>query len=97
MSDDQDLLAVLTDILVETFGVAEDEVSADATFEDIRELVVGVKGRSLLETGDMEAGVWSAGTVMGIIRDIPTVKELVDRIVREAEEIINQRLRRIAN
>jgi nitronate monooxygenase len=34
---------------------------------------------------------------MGIIKDIPTVKELVERIVREAEEIINQRLKRIAN
>jgi NADH:quinone reductase (non-electrogenic) len=68
----------------------------DATFEDIKELVVGVKGRSLLETGDMEAGIWSAGTVMGIIRDIPTVRELVDRIIHDAEEIINQRLRRIA-
>ncbi|MBI1180511.1 MAG: nitronate monooxygenase [Alphaproteobacteria bacterium] len=68
----------------------------DATFDDIRDLVVGVKGRSLLETGDMEAGVWSAGTVMGIIKDIPTVKELVDRIVHEAEEIIERRLARIA-
>jgi nitronate monooxygenase len=68
----------------------------DATFEDIKDLVVGVKGRSLLETGDMEKGVWSAGTVMGIIKDIPTVKELVDRIVHEAEEIIEQRLARIA-
>ena len=70
---------------------------ADATFEDIKDLVVGVKGRSLLETGDMESGVWSAGTVMGIIKDIPTVKELVERIVHDAEEIINQRLKRIAN
>jgi nitronate monooxygenase len=40
----------------------------------------------------MEHGVWSAGTVMGLIQDIPTCKELVERIVREAEEMIRGRL-----
>jgi nitronate monooxygenase len=40
----------------------------------------------------MEHGVWSAGTVMGLIRDVPTCKELVERIVREAEEMIRGRL-----
>jgi NADH:quinone reductase (non-electrogenic) len=42
----------------------------------------------------MEHGIWSAGTVMGLIRDIPTCKELVERIVREAEEMIRGRLSR---
>ena len=42
--------------------------------------------------GDMDAGAWSCGMVVGLINDIPTVKELVDRIMAEAERIIRQRL-----
>ena len=40
----------------------------------------------------MEAGAWSCGMVAGLIHDVPTVKELIDRIMREAEEIITKRL-----
>jgi nitronate monooxygenase len=40
----------------------------------------------------MEAGAWSCGMVVGLINDIPTVKELIDRIIAEAEQIIRQRL-----
>lgn len=64
----------------------------DSTFEDIREYVAGVRGRGVFEKGDMEAGVWSASTVMGIINDVPTVQELVEGIVGQAEEIIKGRL-----
>lgn len=64
----------------------------DSTFEDIREYVAGVRGRGVFENGDMEAGVWSASTVMGIINDVPTVEELVHGIVAQAEEIIRSRL-----
>jgi len=42
--------------------------------------------------GDMDAGAWSCGMVAGLIHDIPTVKELIDRIMREADEIIGRRL-----
>ena len=42
--------------------------------------------------GDMDAGAWSCGMVVGLIHDIPTVKELIDRIMAEAEAIIRQRL-----
>jgi len=42
--------------------------------------------------GDMDAGAWSCGMVVGLINDIPTVKELIDRIMAEAEAIIRQRL-----
>jgi nitronate monooxygenase len=41
----------------------------------------------------MDAGAWSCGMVAGLIHDVPTVKELIDRIMREAESIIAQRLR----
>jgi nitronate monooxygenase len=63
-----------------------------ATFEQVRELVAGVRGRVVYETGDPDHGIWSAGQVQGLIHDIPTCAELVGRIVREAEEIITARL-----
>jgi NADH:quinone reductase (non-electrogenic) len=60
--------------------------------EEIGPLVSGARGRVVLETGDMEHGIWSAGMVAGLIRDVPTVKELVEGIVAEAERIIAGRL-----
>lgn len=63
-----------------------------AKFEDVRELVAGARGRKVYETGDPDYGIWSAGQVQGLIHDIPSVKELVDRIVTEAEAIISKRL-----
>jgi nitronate monooxygenase len=61
-------------------------------FPDVQELVAGVRGRKVFEDGDVEAGIWSVGTAMGLINDIPTVGELVSRIVSEAEELISGRL-----
>jgi nitronate monooxygenase len=66
-----------------------------AKFEDVRELVAGVRGRSVYEIGDNDAGIWSAGQIQGLIHDIPSCQELISRIVREAEEIITQRLSRM--
>jgi NADH:quinone reductase (non-electrogenic) len=53
--------------------------------------VSGATGRVLLETGDMEAGVFWAGMIQGLIHDIPTCKELIDRIIGDAQAIIEQR------
>ena len=64
----------------------------DAKFEDVAHLVRGAQGRVLLETGDLEAGLVWAGQVQGLIHDIPTVGELIERIVREATDIIGSRL-----
>src|SRR5271166_2242266 len=61
-------------------------------FDDVRDLVAGVRGRKVFEDGDLDAGIWSVGTAMGLINDIPTVGELVSRIVSEAEELISGRL-----
>lgn len=72
--------------------VAEIEDRPDSEFEDVAELVAGSRGAVVLETGDMEHGIWWAGISTGLIHDIPTVAELVSRIVSEAEEIIGQRL-----
>ena len=66
-----------------------------AKFEDVAELVRGVKGRELLETGKMDAGLFWGGQVQGLINDIPTAKDLIERIAREAEEIITSRLQRM--
>jgi nitronate monooxygenase len=70
------------------------EISArpDAEFEDIRSYVSGAKGRQALETGDIDAGLIWAGQVQGLIHDVPSCRELVDRIVAEAREIVTGRL-----
>lgn len=68
------------------------ERAGGATFDDVRDLVAGSRGRLVYEKGNPEHGVWSAGQVQGLIRDIPTVGNLVARIVREATEIIEGRL-----
>ncbi|MFN7054767.1 NAD(P)H-dependent flavin oxidoreductase [Hyphomonas sp.] len=72
--------------------VVEIERRGGAKFEDVMHLVAGVRGRKAMEEGDTDGGIWSAGPVQGLIDDIPTVKELVDRIISEAEDIIRQRL-----
>lgn len=61
-------------------------------FEHVASLVKGVKGREGLESGNTEHGIWTAGMVQGIIQDIPTVRQLIERIVGEAVEIIGGRL-----
>ena len=63
-----------------------------ATFDDVRPLVGGARGRTALETGEIDAGLIWAGQVQGLIRDIPTCAELVGRIVAEAEILIGGRL-----
>ncbi len=45
----------------------------------------------------MDAGAWSCGMVAGLIHDIPSCQELIDRIMDEAEQIINERLGRFLN
>jgi nitronate monooxygenase len=69
----------------------EKQLGAGIKFEDIIEEVAGVYPR-IMKEGDMDAGAWSCGMVAGLIHDIPTVKELIDRIMREADEIITKRL-----
>ena len=72
--------------------VVEIERRGGAKFEDVQSLVAGSRGREALGTGDTDAGIWSAGMIQGLIHDIPSVQELIDRIVSEAEDLIRQRL-----
>jgi NADH:quinone reductase (non-electrogenic) len=63
-----------------------------AKFEDVAELVRGYKGAEMLKSGDVEHGIFWAGMIQGLIHDIPTCRELIDRIVGDAESIIKARL-----
>jgi nitronate monooxygenase len=60
-------------------------------FEDIIKEVGGVYPR-IMQDGDMDAGAWSCGMVVGLIHDIPTCKELIDRTMAEAKALIRDRL-----
>jgi NADH:quinone reductase (non-electrogenic) len=82
---------VLTNKGVERLIEIEREKGKAIKFEDILEQVVSVYPKVMID-GDMDAGAWSCGMVVGLINDIPTVKELIDRIMAEAEAIIRQRL-----
>ena len=75
--------------------VVEIEKRGGAKFEDVRDLVAGTRGGVVYDTGDTDYGIWSAGQTQGLIHDIPTTKELMDRIVSEAEAIIRSRLEKI--
>lgn len=55
-----------------------------AKFAEVQHLVSGARGRKVYEEGDSEAGIWSAGITLGLIHDIPSCQELVDRIERES-------------
>jgi nitronate monooxygenase len=71
----------------------ERQLGSQITFEDIAPEVAGVYP-SVMRDGNMDAGAWSCGMVVGLINDIPTVAELISRIMAEAEEIIRGRLGR---
>jgi len=82
---------VLNNAAVEKLLATEKELGAKITFADIAEEVAGVYPR-IMKDGEMDAGGWSCGMVAGLIHDIPTVKELIDRIMSEAETLIRGRL-----
>lgn len=69
-----------------------EKLNEGAQFPEIRELVAGVRGREVYETGDLDRGIWTVGMVQGLIEDVPSVEELVTRMVAEAEQIITGRL-----
>jgi nitronate monooxygenase len=83
---------VLTNAAVEKIREIEKQKGSAVTIEDIRPLVAGTQNRRVLQNGEMDAAAWSCGMVAGLIHDIPTCKELIERIVAEAEEIVRGRL-----
>jgi NADH:quinone reductase (non-electrogenic) len=77
--------------------VARIQQDTSKTIEDVRELVSGVRGRTnVMQGGDINGGIWSAGQSQGLIHDIPTCAELVKRIMGQTEGIIHNRLDRMA-
>lgn len=82
---------VLKNANVDRLIEIEREKGAKLTIDDIHDQVAGVYPKIMLD-GQMDAGAWSCGMVAGLIHDIPTCKELVDRIMSEAEQIIRSRL-----
>lgn len=82
---------VLNNAAVEKLLAKEKELGDKIRFEDIIEEVAGVYPKIMLD-GEMDAGAWSCGMVAGLIHDIPTCKELIDRIMTEADAIIAKRL-----
>ena len=78
---------VMTNDAVERLLEKEKALGDDLKFEDIIAEVAGVYPKIMME-GDMDAGAWSCGMVAGLINDIPTCQELIDRIMGEAEEIL---------
>ena len=82
---------VLKNAAVDRIVATERDKGAALTFADIEEQVAGVYPRIMLE-GEMDAGAFSCGMVAGLIHDIPTVAELIGRIMTEAEHLIRQRL-----
>jgi nitronate monooxygenase len=61
--------------------------------DDIHEQVAGIYPKVMID-GDMEAGAWSCGMVAGLIHDVPSCKDLIDRIMAEAHQLIAERLAR---
>ena len=79
-------------------AVAQEVVSiearpGDTDFMELKDLVAGVRGRErCIEQGELDDGIWSAGMVVGLIHDIPSCEELIQRMVAEAREAVKERL-----
>lgn len=86
---------VLDNAGVRALLAIEKDKGSCVTIDDIKAHVGGVYPKVMVN-GELDAGAWSCGMVAGLIHDIPTVKELLDRIMREAQEIIHDRLAQFA-
>jgi nitronate monooxygenase len=82
---------VLKNAAVERLLEKERTLGPDLKFEDIFGEVAGVYPK-VMESGDLDAGAWSCGMVVGLIHDVPTCQELVDRTMEEATRLIRGRL-----
>jgi len=70
---------------------------ATKTIEDVRHLVSGARGRAnVLEKGEMDGGIWTAGQSQGLIHDIPTVAEAIQNIMQQAERTLKLNASRIS-
>src|SRR5512141_2443860 len=82
---------VLRNAAVDRILEVEKTKGAETKIEDLKEMIAGVYPK-VMQQGDLEAGAWSCGMVAGLIHDVPTCRELIDRIMAEADAIISRRL-----
>src|SRR3546814_14554509 len=82
---------VLNNQSVEQLKAIEKQKGDALTIDDIHEQVAGVYPKVMID-GDLDSGAWSCGLVVGLINDIPSVQELIDRIMLGADQIIRGRL-----
>lgn len=82
---------VLKNVAVDRLLKKEKQLGENLKFEDIIDEVAGIYPK-VMTNGDLEAGAWSCGMVAGLIYDVPSVDELISRIMAEAQVIINSRL-----
>ncbi len=68
-----------------------------ASIQEMRPILSGTRGQSMLQHGFVDEGIISIGQCIGLLHDIPTVKEFVDRIIKEATQIVNERLIRLVS
>ncbi|MFC4260801.1 NAD(P)H-dependent flavin oxidoreductase [Marinobacter lacisalsi] len=83
---------VLKNAAVDEIIRIEKEKGADTQIEDIRHLVSGAKGKLVLHEGKMDEAAWSCGMVAGLIHDVPSCEELINRIMSDADTLIRDRL-----
>ena len=80
-------------------AISEEVLTKEAQglpFEAVAHLVKGVRGKEGLDNGDTNHGIWTVGMVQGLVKDVPTCKELVERIMAEADSLITGRLASMA-
>jgi nitronate monooxygenase len=73
--------------------VLDIEKKGNVTIDDIKHIVTGKRGLDMLEHGDTEKGILSIGQIIGLVRDVPTVAELIERIMADAEAILHKRFK----
>jgi nitronate monooxygenase len=70
----------------------EKEKGSDFQFMDVAHLVNGKRGRAAEEVGDADGGIWTAGQVIGLIESVPTCQQLMNQLIKEAEDTFQKRL-----
>ena len=86
---------VLSNVAVDRILQKERDLGDKIQIQDIMDEVAGVYPK-VMQEGTMEAGAWSCGMVAGLINDIPSCEELINKIMDDAMEIINGRLKSLS-
>jgi nitronate monooxygenase len=66
--------------------------AAGGGFDEVHEYVSGANQERAWSTGDIEAGMVTAGLSGAFVHDVPTCQEVIDRIVADARVILTGRV-----